>query len=158
MKVKYIIVHTAAHGNVAKNIVYDTSSKQIDLWHKGNGWKKIGYHYVIRLNGTIELGRSELEIGAHVAGLNNISLGICCSGHGDIQDFTEEQKDTLVNLIASLCKKYELPYTRVFGHREVNNLVYAGVLGNAYLVKKSCPGIKVDMKSIRLRIKDLLSD
>lgn len=32
----------------------DASAPQIDRWHKNNGWAGIGYHYVIRKDGTVE--------------------------------------------------------------------------------------------------------
>ena len=44
------------------------------------GWKDIGYHFVIRLDGTIELGRPIAEVGAHCAGHNAESIGICYVG------------------------------------------------------------------------------
>ena len=32
----------------------DASAEEIDQWHKNDGWVGIGYHYVIRKDGTIE--------------------------------------------------------------------------------------------------------
>ena len=32
-------------------------AKIIDKWHKERGWSGIGYHYVIKRDGQIELGR-----------------------------------------------------------------------------------------------------
>ena len=66
------------------------SAALVDEWHRGYGWKCIGYHYVILngvrsaggeylqwVDGVIEKGRPESEIGAHVKGHNGTSLGIC---------------------------------------------------------------------------------
>lgn len=156
MRVEYIIWHTAAHGNPKTRQIHDTTLEQIDTWHKGNGWNGIGYHYVVRLDGTIQNGRSEGTAGAHVAGLNNKSLGIVFSGHGDIQPLTDAQEEAGINLTIHLLKKYNMTYTRVLGHREVNQLVDAGILGNAYRVSKTCPGKKVDMRNIRLKIKEAM--
>ena len=74
-KPKYIVLHTAAHGNKTQN--YDTTVKQIDAWHRAKGWNGCGYHYVIRFNGSVEKGRDEKATGAHTRGLNQISIGIC---------------------------------------------------------------------------------
>lgn len=59
----------------------------IDLWHKKKGWKMIGYHYVIDIDGTVEKGRPTTMQGAHTStsGLsgkpyNSHSIGICYIG------------------------------------------------------------------------------
>ena len=52
-----IIIHCSA---VAPD--QTSSARQIDEWHRAKGWKMIGYHYVIRRDGSIEKGRPE-EIG-----------------------------------------------------------------------------------------------
>ena len=49
-----IVIHCSA---VRPN--QTSSAKQIDEWHKERGFNGIGYHYVIRRDGTIELGRPE---------------------------------------------------------------------------------------------------
>lgn len=75
MKVQEIIIHCSA----TKEGV-DFKAKDIERWHKQRGFKKIGYHYVIDLDGTIEQGRKETENGAHTVGHNSIALGICYIG------------------------------------------------------------------------------
>ena len=65
----------------------------------GRGWAGIGYHKVVRKNGDVEAGRPELYQGSHVGGLNAASVGICCSGNGDLQDFTAEQHESLAREI-----------------------------------------------------------
>ena len=37
----------------------DLSAAEIDASHKARGWTCIGYHYVIRKDGTVELGRPD---------------------------------------------------------------------------------------------------
>lgn len=58
----------------------DFNANDIDRWHKQKGWKRIGYHYVILLNGTIEQGRELEAVGAHTKGHNAHSIGICYIG------------------------------------------------------------------------------
>lgn len=148
--------HTAAHGDPAKGVDYDTTAAQIRQWHKAKGWADIGYHFVIRKDGTVETGRPEGVAGAHTRGLNHQSLGICFSGHGDIVPLTDAQMQAGVELTVRLLRKHHLPYTRVIGHREVNRLVALGLLSADYRVSKTCPGTKVDMRAVRRRIKQVM--
>ena len=75
----------------------DVTAKDIRRWHTtpkekgGRGWRDIGYHYVIRLDGTIELGRPLEKAGAHCIGRkgedhNSHSIGICYIGGRHIKD------------------------------------------------------------------------
>ena len=56
--------------------------KEIRAWHKKKGWSDIGYHFVVRRDGTIEKGRDESIKGAHCAAKNGnvASIGICMVG------------------------------------------------------------------------------
>ena len=58
----------------------DVTAMQIHKWHLRRGFDKIGYHFFIRLDGTIEQGRTIDEIGAHCYGHNAHSIGICYAG------------------------------------------------------------------------------
>lgn len=96
--------------------------KDIDEWHKQRGFTKIGYHYVIYLDGTIHLGRKEEEVGAHCLGYNASSIGVCYIG-GLAKDGktpkdtrTPEQKAALLTLLKKLKAKY--PRTAIYGHRD----------------------------------------
>lgn len=99
-----------------------------DKWHKQRGWKGIGYHYVIDLDGTIEKGRPESEIGAHTVGHNRNSIGVVYVGgldkSGKPKDTrTEEQKEALLEILRQLLCKY--PKATIHGHNE--------------FAKKACP-------------------
>jgi N-acetyl-anhydromuramyl-L-alanine amidase AmpD len=94
---------------------------EITEWHVANGWSTCGYHYVIRRDGTIEPGRHERLPGAHVAGHNADSLGICLVG--GINDkgqpdsnFTRAQWAALDHLVSQLVSQY--PGATVSGHRD----------------------------------------
>ena len=94
-------------------------AKVIDKWHKERGWSGIGYHYVIKRDGQIELGRPIEKIGAHVKGHNKTSIGICyCGGvDGEMKEQdnrTESQKESLLLLIMLL--KNIFPKAVVRGH------------------------------------------
>jgi N-acetyl-anhydromuramyl-L-alanine amidase AmpD len=109
-----IVVHcsdTPAH--------MDTSAADIDRWHKERGWKGIGYHYVVRRNGVVERGRPLELAGAHVAGHNANSIGICVvGGGGGAFNFTTPQMDTLADMLIVLTGLY--PQARVCGHRDLD--------------------------------------
>lgn len=109
-----IIIHCSATKEGKHFTVED-----IDRWHKERGWKGIGYHYVIYLDGSIHKGRPDEEIGAHTVNHNKNSIGICYIGGLNSKGIsadtrTEEQKESLRNLIEELKQKY--PITKVSGH------------------------------------------
>lgn len=96
----------------------DIGVKEIDRWHKERGWKSCGYHYVIRLDGTIEKGRDEEEIGAHCISHNQYSIGICYVGGRDGDEYkdtrTQQQKEALNKLIEDI--RYRRGNIPVYGH------------------------------------------
>ena len=64
-KISKIIVHCSATQE-GKDISVDTIRK----WHLKRGWRDIGYHFVISLDGEIEEGRPIEQSGAHTKGHN----------------------------------------------------------------------------------------
>lgn len=111
-----IIIHCSAtkEGN-------NVTASTIDQWHKDRGWKSIGYHYVVMLDGTIEYGRSIYETGAHVKNHNEGSIGICYIGGLDSSmtakdTRTPEQKESLLLLLKTLKKMH--PEATIHGHNE----------------------------------------
>ena len=58
----------------------DIGVAEIDQWHRQRGFDSIGYHLVIRRNGTVENGRPFEKQGAHTLGENVDSIGICLVG------------------------------------------------------------------------------
>lgn len=73
--VRYLVGHCSA-----TPADMDIGRKEIDLWHRQQGWDCIGYHSVIRRDGTEEFGRPFDRPGAHVVGYNSQSLGVCLVG------------------------------------------------------------------------------
>jgi len=124
-EINYIAIHCSA-----TKPSMDVPVERIDKWHKRRGWSGIGYHYYIRRNGAIFLGRDLKTPGAHVRGFNNESIGICYEGGIDEQgkaedNRTKEQKQALKNLLIVL--KQRFPQAFIKGHRDFPN------------VSKSCP-------------------
>ena len=118
-KINEIIIHCSATPE-GRNVTVE----DIDRWHKERGFKKIGYHYVIYLDGSIHKGRDESEIGAHCSLHNGNSIGICYIGGCEKQGKklipkdtrTPEQKEALIALLQKLAEKY--PEATVHGHNE----------------------------------------
>lgn len=118
-KINYIIVHCSA-----TKAGRDFHAKDIDAWHRANGWNGIGYHKVIDLDGTIENGRSIEVVGAHCTGHNSDSIGVCYIGGLDVKGNscdtrTEAQKQSLISLLQEL--KVMFPKAKIVGHRDMPN-------------------------------------
>lgn len=75
--IKRIILHcTATEDGVPVSV------ETIRKWHTSSprNWSDIGYHYVIALDGTIEMGRPLGKPGAHTKGENHDSVGVAYVG------------------------------------------------------------------------------
>ena len=102
----------------------DIGAAEIRQWHtKERGWDDIGYHFVIRRDGRVELGRDLRFEGAHVEGHNSHTIGICMVGGksragGGEDNFTSEQLTALAALIVGL--KAVLGTTAIKGHHDFN--------------------------------------
>lgn len=97
------------------------SCADIDRWHRERGFACIGYHYVIKLDGFIEVGRPLETMGAHCYGHNPHSIGICYIG-GRLPDGspgdsrTPAQVESMHDLVSMLLNKF--PRASVHGHNE----------------------------------------
>lgn len=129
-KVKYLIVHCTA---TAEGV--DFTVADVDRWHRAQGWDGIGYHYLVYRDGSIHEGRSTTRVGAHCAGMNSVSIGVCyvggCApdGHTPKDTRTIKQKAALVTLLSRLKRTY--PGVRIVGHNHFNK-------------GKACPSFDAD--------------
>lgn len=101
----------------------DIDAASIKRWHLEQGWSDIGYHFVIRLDGTIEIGRDESVPGSHVKGFNKGSIGVVYVGGLDAQGKakdtrTDAQKKAMEWLCRELGAAY--PIARFRGHRDAS--------------------------------------
>ena len=111
-----IVIHHTGGADI------DAYAEQIHSWHLDAGYSGIGYHFVIRKDGTIERGRPQWAVGSHAYGANYDTIGIHLSGCFTYTLPTEQQIETCAKLLADLCKEYKIPVDRkhILGHREVD--------------------------------------
>lgn len=113
---------------------------EINQWHRERGWldKKsdisCGYHYIVRRNGNVEVGRPESSVGSHVYGQNRSSIGICWVGRDKM---TEAQDKAIRQLCRQQLEKHGLKPFDLYGHHEFDE-------------NKTCPNF--DMHEFRLDV------
>lgn len=117
--------------SINKHIIHCSDSdfgdvNVIRLWHYARGFKDVGYHFVIRQDGEIELGRPLNEMGAHCAKFNRNSIGTCLIGK---DKFNKKQLQSLQKLHAMLSSMF--PKITYHAHNEFNT-------------NKTCPNFNVD--------------
>ncbi len=118
-KINKIIIHCSA---TPCNVDYDIDD--IRAWHKQRGFNDVGYHFVIKLDGTIQCGRDISVCGAHCKGHNHDSIGICYIGGLDSNGIpcdtrTEHQEKSMFILLAMLRLTYG--DVAIHGHKEFAN-------------------------------------
>jgi N-acetyl-anhydromuramyl-L-alanine amidase AmpD len=134
----FIIIHCSATGPS-----HDLDIGEIDRWHRQQNWRMVGYHYLIRRDGTVQTGRPLMDGGAHAGPeYNNRSVGVCLAGgiqdgrggdanrDGETAEFENGKKGvpeanyTPAQWAALACLVRELrhrfPQAQVIGHRDVN--------------------------------------
>lgn len=158
-EINLIVIHCSAspngeslfHGKFG-DADFRTPVQVIDGWHAQRGFHRdpswverwnpklpaIGYHYVIYTNGAEGTGRHVNEIGAHVAGHNSNSLGICMVG---TDRFSAAQWISLRGLIDQLRKSY--PTARICGHRDLSPDKDGDGIVEPWEWLKICPGFDV---------------
>ena len=138
----------------------------IDSWHAERGFRRqspiaasfnpqlehIGYHFVIDCTGRVLTGRHPSEIGAHAAGFNAASIGICMTGTAH---FTQAQFDALGALVQQQCHAYGIPQQYalrsgdrlshgICGHRDLSPDQNHDGIVQPWEWLKTCPGFDVD--------------
>ena len=129
----YIIIHCSA-----TKPSHNVDIKDIDRWHREQGWRMVGYHFLIKRDGTVQEGRGLMEGGAHAKGYNERSIGICLAGgicggeaceHEHVSwasgqkgkpenNYTLRQWEALEILVSTL-KEERFPDADVIGHNDV---------------------------------------
>jgi len=134
---------------IKKIIVHQTGTptgtlEDIRRYHmEALGWRDIGYHYLVTQDGSIHKGRHNAEVGAHCAGDNADSLGVCLVGAGNAFPLnghkgymTLAMFAALLGLLLDLRFAYPKACEQVYGHREMTSGIRQG---------KTCPGFNVSI-------------
>ena len=122
---KLVIHCSASHQNVDVD--------DIRKWHvEERKWSDIGYHYVITSDGDVQEGRPMYKAGAHVAGHNHDSIGICwVGGYKGVDNRTDAQKLAMRELVMRLIVEFDIEPNNVLGHCDFEG------------VTKTCPNFDV---------------
>ncbi len=120
---KAIVIHHAA--------TPFATPESLDELHREQGLTGLGHHFIIGnsnglADGEIHVGYRWLDQlpGAHAGGehgawYNRHAIGIVLAGNGDRRNFTDQQIARLVDLVASLCERYEIPSESVLLHSDI---------------------------------------
>jgi N-acetyl-anhydromuramyl-L-alanine amidase AmpD len=135
-KPEYIIMH---HSLTKDQKVVDWQA--IRRYHKGLGWRDVGYHYGIELVNNepeILLGRYPYESGAHCRqnGMNRRSIGVMICGNFDLDPPESKVWIKALELVRYLQYEHGIKSHNVVGH-------------STWADYKSCPGKKFDMEKFR---------
>ncbi|KMT52429.1 peptidoglycan recognition protein family protein [Pseudomonas fildesensis] len=116
---RLLVIHCAA-----TRPSMDIGLREIRQWHVQQGWLDVGYHYIIRRDGTVEVGRPHDAVGSHVKGHNSESVGVCLVGGVDDNlkpqdNFTDAQWKALDLLVwETIVPLY--PGVTLTGHRDLD--------------------------------------
>ena len=147
-KITHVVLHCTATVEGR-----DHDIKEVGKWHKARGFDRIGYHYLVKLNGEVQVGRPEGAIGAHVKGYNAVSIGVCYVGGLGLDakpkdTRTDKQKASMLKLLKELKGRY--PKAVILGHRDLSpDLNKNGkVEPNEWM--KACPSFHAETEYARL--------
>ena len=126
-------------------------ARRFDKGHKEKGWDDLGYHFVIgngsdTRDGLVEVGPrwKEQRHGAHCRSpqdyYNEHGIGICLVGNFDEEKPSAAQVQSLAKLVRFLCRKYNIPASRVYTHGGVTH-------------QTACPGKHFDLKALRRAVR-----
>ena len=131
-KPKRVVLHCAATPDyIEGDEHFDRFGvKDVFNWHRQRGFSDVGYHFVIRRTGVIELGRPLEYMGAHAKGNNHDSIGVCYIGE---KEPTKDQLKSLLNVYRVARQKYGIEFSDWFGHGELDHK------------KPYCPGFSMTL-------------
>lgn len=121
-KIKLIVIHCSD-----SNYERQTAAWIDKIHREERGFDSIGYHFFIRLNGLVEVGRPIDEPGAHAYGYNKWSIGICLAGKIPPTKLQEASLDLLLVLLS---KNPDVRGATIAPHNKLN-------------AEKTCPNFDV---------------
>lgn len=167
-RIDLVVIHCSATPSGKRlGLPGQSPAEVIDAWHKARGFQRgvaarsahnwrlahIGYHAVIDVDGTLWTGRHSSEVGAHVAGFNSTSLGVCLVGGAEPEGrYTLAQWNTLRNWVREMAVGNGIPLRMpprpragggVVGHRDLSPDADADGTVERHEWLKTCPGFDV---------------
>lgn len=123
LSTEYIAVHCSA-----TKVTQPIDEDDLRAWHLARGWNDIGYNVVITLDAVVQIGRPIDARGAHVAGYNSRSVGVCLIGGLDSRGkpaatYSPQQYDALETTLRFL--RLYAPDAKIRGHRDFPNVAKA---------------------------------
>ena len=113
-------VHSVFLHCSASDLPEHDSVDVIEDWHKQRGWDGIGYHYFIKKDGTIQVGRDLEKIPIAQSGHNTGSIAICLHGLKK-EKFTNDQYNSVVSVCSAIRGQYMPQKIKFRGHCEVSS-------------------------------------
>ena len=119
----------------------DVDVEKVTQWHTERGFDTIGYHYLIKRDGTLQEGRQQDEVGAHAVAVNGTSIGVALVGGGTPSmgwenNFAPIQFETLKTILLKL--KREGLVRNLFediSYWRIENKFYYGIFIEKFIVK-----------------------
>lgn len=147
---------------IAGIVLHHTASPSVALWQKygnektirsiynghveANGWKHIGYHYMILPDGTIAEGWPVKEQGAHAKEWNPGTIGVAMIGDFDTEFPSQAQIASTATVLRELGKRFALDLTKDYrpGRRTEEGLAF-----HRDCSPKTCPGTRITKAMVR---------
>lgn len=99
--------------------------QQIHKMHRDqNGWAGIGYHFFVNRKGEVYRGRPIDTIGTHTMNYNGNTIGVCFEGNMEIENLTNAQFNSGVELLAYIIGLY--PNIKFKRHGDLNATLCCG--------------------------------
>lgn len=152
-KINKIVVHTTDRDwSILELAEYDIKPNHIS----SDGCPAITYHDVIMSNAAVFHTLSYDQVSHHAGGYNTGSVAVtlmyrCTSAMTDKDTYapTDIALKALKCHCGKLCLKFGLTPDRVFGHRELKGTGWFLNKWGSKLLRKTCPGKKVDLDKLR---------
>ena len=134
--VEKIVCHHPAH------TTWD--ARDIHEFHRDErGWDGAGYNYFVTKDGRVQEMRGR-NVGAHTAGWNDRTLGVCFQGNFNEEEVTEAQIEAGGWLIAKLLEEEGLSIDDIVGHND--------------LTETSCPGENFPLEAMRASAEEYVNE
>lgn len=129
----YLVIHHTTTPNVTDGSreAAESIAQVVQNAHMSpaNDWGDTGQHFTVSRGGFAMEGRhgsrhaleggQTFMLGVHALGFNAYALGIECEGLYMLNPPPQSLYAGLVPLVAYICQQYELPPSRIIGHRDV---------------------------------------